>query len=131
MYVARVVVVASEEVARDDLAEIVGPEDELFVLVPTVEQSRLEWLANDEDAARARAREVGESIGREAPADAAAVVVKPDPPDQLLRDAIVEHAPDTIVLALREGEDAAWLERDGLDRAPASIDGVPVVRISR
>jgi hypothetical protein len=34
------------------------------------------------------------------------------------------------VVALREGEDATWLEEGELDGLPAEIEGVPVVRIS-
>jgi hypothetical protein len=50
-----VVVVASSEADRSALAEVVGDGDELIVVVPAVEQSRLTWLTNDEDDGRARA----------------------------------------------------------------------------
>jgi hypothetical protein len=55
--------------------------------------------------------------------------VKPDPPNQVLLDAIAEHQPHRIVLALREGEDASWLEDGQLDDVPGEIDGIPVIRI--
>ena len=45
---ARIVVVASSELDRDALASILEPDDELHVVVAAVEQSRLQWLANDE-----------------------------------------------------------------------------------
>jgi hypothetical protein len=127
---ARVVVVSSSEISRAALADAVSADDEVFVVVPAVEQSRLQWLANDEDRARVEARAVGESIARAAPGDAAEVDVKPDSPQQVVRDAIAEHQPDRIVLALREGEDATWLEEGELDELPHEIDGVPVERIS-
>lgn len=127
---ARVVVVSSSEISRAALADAVSADDEVFVVVPAVEQSRLQWLANDEEQARVEAREVGESIARAAPGDAADVDVKPDAPQQVVRDAIAEHQPDRIVLALREGEDATWLEQGELDELPREIDGVPVERIS-
>lgn len=126
---ARVVVVSSSEVGREALAGAVSADDELFVVVPAVEQSRLQWLANDEDAARAEARAVGEAVAEAAPADAAAVDVKPDSPRQVVADAIAEHRPDRVVVALREGEEATWLEEDELDALPREIDGVPVERI--
>ena len=66
--VARVVVVSSSQLDRGVLSEVVSAEDELFVVVPAVEQSRLQWLTNDESSARSDAREVGEAIGRAAPA---------------------------------------------------------------
>jgi hypothetical protein len=127
--VARVVVVASSEVDRSELQEVVGPDDELVVVVPAVEQSFLQWLANDEGDARARAREVGETVDAEAPTDAERVQVKPDEPRVLIQDAVAEHDPDRIVLALREGEEATWLEDGGLDETPSEIDGVPVTRL--
>jgi hypothetical protein len=55
--------------------------------------------------------------------------VKPDPPQQVVRDAIAEHQPDRVVVALRDGEEATWLEEGGLDELPGEIDGVPVDRI--
>jgi hypothetical protein len=126
---ARVVVVSSSEVDRKALSEVVSPDDELHVLVPAVKQSRLQWLTNDEDKARAEARAVGEAVVRAAPADASDIEVKPDAPHQVVRDAIAEHRPDRVVVALREGEEATWLEEGGLDELPGAIDGVPVDRI--
>jgi hypothetical protein len=127
---ARVVVIASAEIDRTALASVLDPDDELHVLVPAVEQSRLDWLANDEDEARARAQQVGEQIGEDAPADLASLEVKPDTPSQLVRDAIAEHDPDRVVFAVREGEQATWLEEDELGRLPAEVDGVPVTRLA-
>ena len=46
-------VVGAEEALRDELGDV----DEVRVVVPAVEQSKLQWLANDEDEARAEAHE--------------------------------------------------------------------------
>ena len=124
---SRIVVVATSPVDRDELADHVDPTDELVVVVPAVEQSRLDWLANDESAARGRAQAVGESVASEAPADAETIEVKPDSASQAVFDAIAEHDPDRIVAVVREGEDATWLE-DG-DRIPSELAGVPVTRV--
>jgi hypothetical protein len=126
---ARVVVVASSDLPRAALSDVVSPDDVLRIVVPAVEQSRLQWLTNDEDGARAEASAVGEAIRRVAPVDAK-VEVKPDLPRQLVLDAIAEHDPAKVVVALREGEDATWLEEGELDGLPTEIEGVPVVRIS-
>jgi hypothetical protein len=126
---ARVVVVSSAEVPRDALADAISADDEVHVVVPAVEQSRLQWLFNDEDKARAEALRVGRSIARTAPGDAGEVEAKPDPPQQAVRDAIAEFRPDRIILALHEGEDASWMEDGELDEAPLAVDGVPVERI--
>jgi len=126
---ARVVVIASSEVSRESLEAFVDPEDELHVVVPAVEQSRLQWLANDEDEARSEAENVGREIGDAAPTDPSTVTVKRDDPAQLVQDAIAEHGPDSIVIALRDGEDASWLEKGELGEIPSRVDGVPIVRV--
>lgn len=126
---ARVVVVTSVELPEHALEEYVGPEDELIVVAPAVEQSRLQWLANDEGDARAEAERVGEAVARAAPTDADTIDVKPDVPRQLVLDAIAEHRPDRVVVALREGEESTWLEDGELDELPSEIEGTPLVRI--
>ena len=126
---ARVVVVATSSVDPSVLAGHLDADDELFVVVPAVDQSHLAWLTNDESAAREEAQAVGESIAADAPPAARAVDVKLDGPSQAVRDAIAEHRPDRIIIAIREGEDATWLEDEELDRVPGQIAGVPVTRV--
>lgn len=127
---ARVIVVTTSQIDPDLLAAVVSPDDDLHIVVAAVGQSRVKWLTNDEGAARDDALAVGESVGEAAPADPSSVDVKPDAPNQVLLDAIAEHRPDRIVLALREGEDASWLEDGQLDEVLDEIDGIPVVRVS-
>jgi hypothetical protein len=127
---ARVIVVTSVEIDPNLLAEVISPDDDLRVVVPTVDQSRLQWLTNDEADTRNDALVVGESVGDAAPVEPESVDVKPDAPSQVLLDAIAEHRPDRIVLALRDGASASWLENGQLGRVPCEIGGVPVVRIS-
>lgn len=124
---ARVVVVASHEVDSRTLERYVRRTDELHVVVPAVEQSRLEWLANDDAEARERAEEAGNAIADQAPTPRAPVDVRSEGPSQAVLDAIVEHAPDRILVVVREGEDATWLE-EGVD-LPREIAGVPVIRV--
>jgi hypothetical protein len=126
---ARVVVVATSPVARDELAQHVEPDDELAVVAPAVEQSRLQWLANDEGEARERAQAVGESVSDRAPTDAETVEVKPDPPSQAVSDAIAEHDPDRILVVVRHGEHATWLEQGETERIPDELEGVPVTLV--
>ena len=128
-FMARVVVISSSEIGREALAGAISADDELFVVVPAVEQSRLRWLANDEDKARREAEAVGAAVAEAAPADAAGIDVKPDPPHQVVRDAIAEHRPDRVIVALRDGDEATWLEADELDALPREIDGVPVEHV--
>ena len=72
---------------------------------------------------------MAESVDADAPTDAERMQVKADDPVQLMRDAVAEHNPDRIVLAVREGEDATWIEQGELGEAPSEIAGVPVQRI--
>jgi hypothetical protein len=123
---ARVAVVATSPVSRDELVEHLAPEDELVVVVPAVEQSRLDWLANDEGDARRRAEVVGESIALSASGDATTVEVKPDPPSQVVLDAIAEHRPDRLLVVVRSDEDATWLEAGEADAIRSAHAGVPV-----
>jgi hypothetical protein len=127
--VTRVVIVASSEVLKDALADEIAPEDDVRIVMAAVDQSRVRWLANDEDEARAEAQQAGEAIGRAAPADPSNIQVKPELPSQLVLDAIAEHHPEKIVLALREGEEASWLEQGELDALPSEVAGIPVVHV--
>jgi hypothetical protein len=126
----RIVVVTSVELEPALLAQIAGPGDEVHVVVPAVEQSPLQWLANEEDNARGVAEEVGRSVERAVPSGATSSEAKPDPPAQLVADAVREHRPDRVVVALRAGEDASWLESGELGRIPGTFEGVPVERIA-
>ena len=126
---ARVVVVATSSVARDELEQHVQPDDELAVVAPAVEQSRLDWLANDEDEARERAQKIGESVATRAPADAEAIDVKPDAPSQVVIDAVAQYDPDRVLVVVRGGEDATWLEHGEAGRIPDEIEGVPVTLV--
>jgi hypothetical protein len=127
--VARVVVISSSEIEPRALSEVVSADDELHIVVPSVEQSRLQWLANDEGDAREDAAAVGASVAKAARAEPSSVDVKPDAPRQVVLDAIAEHQPDRIVVALRDGEEATWLEDGELDELPREIDGIPVTPI--
>ncbi len=126
---ARVVVVASSELPEDTLADVISPDDDVRIVMAAVDQSRFRWLLSDEDKARAEAQEAGEAIAEAAPADPSMIQVKPDLPSQLVLDAIAEHHPDRIVLALREGEEATWLERGELDELPRDLDGIPIIHV--
>lgn len=127
---ARIVVVSSMEIEPSTLGDEISADDELFVVVPAVEQSRLQWLTNDEGEARDKAQQVGDTIASDAPATATDVNVKPDVPSQAVLDAIAQHHPDRILVVLREGEDATWLEEGELAQVPGHIAGVPVTRVA-
>ena len=126
---AAIVVVATSPVAREALGDHLSPDDELVVVVPAVEQSRLDWLTNDEADARAEAEALGESIAADGPASTS-VEVKSDVPSQAVLDAVAEHAPERILVVLRTGDDATWLEDGETGRIPEEIAGVPVTLVT-
>lgn len=126
---ARIVVVSTAQFEEHALAPHVAPGDELIVVVPAVEQSRLQWLANDEGDAREQAQEVGESIAHDAAPSSPAIEVTREVPSQAVLDAIAEHTPDRIIVALRAVEDATWLEEGELAQVPGEIAGVPITRV--
>jgi hypothetical protein len=125
---ASVVVVTTVEVDHKTLARLVQPGDDVHVVVPAVEQSRLQWLTNAEDEPRAHAAETAEHVARRMPASEITAEEKPDPPSLAVADAVRQYRPDRVVVVLREEGEAGWLESGELDRIPAEIDGVPVER---
>lgn len=126
---ARVVVVSTVTVGSTTLAPHVDESDELVVVVPAVEQSRLDWLANDDADAQRRARKVGDTVADRAPPPAAEVAVSLDVPRQAVLDAIAEHEPDRLIVVLRDGEDATWLEEGQIGEIPGYVAGVPITRV--
>ena len=125
----RVVVVSSAELDPETLAQHVAVDDEVHVVVPAVEQSRLQWLANDEDDARAEGARVAAALEEAVPGEAATADVRPDLPRQLVLDAIAEHRPARVIVALRDGEESTWLEQGELEELPSEIEGIPLVHI--
>lgn len=73
---------------------------------------------------------MGDEIGRAVPADASSIEVKPGPSSQLVLDAIAEYNPDRVIVALREGDDASWLEDGELGQLRTAIQGVPITRVT-
>ncbi len=66
----------------------------------------------------------------DAPAKPSSIEIKPDAPSQLVLDAVREFQPDRVVVAVRDGEDATWLEEGELDQIRAQFEGVPVTRVT-
>ena len=112
------------------LRRVTGADDEVHVVVPAVEQSRLQWLANEDDGARAEAARIGRAVEDSAETRATSSEQTPDGPGQALADAIREHHPDRVVVLLRVGDDAPWLEKGELARTPGMFEGVPVERFA-
>ena len=91
-----------------ELREALGGDvGEIKVVSPAVRQSRLQWLTNAKDDARAEA-ERAKKVARATATQAEHVEAETGDPDPLLavEDALRTFPADEIVVVLRVGEDA-------------------------
>ena len=108
-----VLVVSSVPDVAAELRETLGGDvGEVKVVAPAVKQSRLQWLTNAEDDARADAERTAEQVARATADEAEHVEAEAGDSDPLLavEDALRTFPADEIVVVLRAGEDASWLE---------------------
>jgi sarcosine oxidase gamma subunit len=134
MAAKRILVVATappdgrlRERLRDEIPEGTA----VRVVSPATDVSPLDWLAGDEDDARAQAAEAATQTA-DALADGARVDVDPTSLNtdaaQNVRDAIRLFEPDEIFVVTGAGGDDTWLEQDAVREALAA-PGVPVRRL--
>ena len=103
--------VALEGGALDErLREHAGGEAETLVVVPATKLSPLQWLANEEDEARADAARAAEATGRASGDATAAVASGESDPVQAVEDALATFPADEIIVVTQPDADAAWLE---------------------
>jgi hypothetical protein len=111
---------ADEAALREQVREHAGGEEvEIHVVAPTAELSRLQWLASDEDEARAEAEKVARrasaAVGETGKVEEAEIG-DPDPL-QAIEDALRTFPADELIIVTRSGEDATWLEQGSLEEA--------------
>jgi hypothetical protein len=108
-----VLVVSSVAEVPSEVREALGGDvGEVKVVAPAVKQSRLQWLTNAEDDARAEAERTAEQVAQAAADEAEHIEAEAGDSDPLLavEDALRTFPADEIVVVLRAGEDASWLE---------------------
>jgi nucleotide-binding universal stress UspA family protein len=125
MPASRLLIVATTSVPHDALrplvADLVDEEADVRVVSPASKLSPLQWLANEEDEARAQAEEIAEDVAA-AVADEGSVEAEVGDTDplQAAEDALRTFDADHLVVAVKEEEKASWLERasveDGFER---------------
>jgi hypothetical protein len=113
------------EALRDRVLEHTGDgEPEVKVVATASDLSPLDWLANDEDDARAeagaRAMGVGRAVAPEA--DRVEAEVGDTDPVQAIEDALRTFPADELVLVTRKEDDAGWLEEGAADEALARFN---------
>jgi hypothetical protein len=101
-----------------------GEDAQTQVVVPAVKLSRLQWLASDEDAARAEAAEIAAGTEARTGAQTQAAVGDTDPA-QAVEDALRTFPADEIVIFTRPEGDRNWAEGDLLEQARDQLS-VPV-----
>ena len=131
-----VLVVTTSAADEADLArELRGVIDEgarVRVVAPAAKLSWLDWLTNDEDRARAEARQAAE---RTAEAIGGGAEVHIDRTSQNsdaaqdVEDALRRFPADEILVLTRPDEDASWLEEEAV-RASFERFGVPVRHVT-
>ena len=121
-----------EAVLRERLRERAGGgEAEVRVIAPAASVSPLQWLANDEDDARADAERVAADAARAIDREASVVDagVGDSDPVKAIEDALREWPADEVVVVTHQGEEANWLERDAGAQADERF-GVPVTHLA-
>jgi hypothetical protein len=135
MSARRVLVVTTipveESLLQEHLRERGGDDAEVRIVAPAADVSPLEWLANDEDDARADAERVARETAGAIEEEATAVEagVGDSDPVKAIEDALREFPADEVVIVTRTGEEAGWLERDAATDADERF-GVPVTHLS-
>jgi hypothetical protein len=122
---------ARGEALRNRVRAHAGSEDaEVRVVAPAADISRLDWLTNDEQQARAEAGELALEAGMAVAPDARSVdaEVGDVDPVQAIEDALREFPADELVLVTHPDEDATWLEEGTAEEALARFD-LPVTRL--
>jgi hypothetical protein len=130
----RLLVVATtpvdQSLLRDRVRAHVGSEAEVRIVAPASDISPLQWLATDEDEARAEAAEIAQSAERAVSEDARAVDTEVGDPDpvQAIEDALRQFPAEEVIVVTRPGDEAGWLEKDSAEDAQERF-GVPVTHL--
>ena len=100
----------SDAIVSEFVRRTVGEDAEVRVVAPASDISRLDWLTNAEDDARADAGALADKTAEAAPtADVQAEVGDADPVNAI-EDALREFPADEVLVITRPDEDASWLE---------------------
>lgn len=131
MSVRRILVVTTVPVPGDRLRAELGTRGdgdvEVRVISPASDVSRLEWLANDEDDARAEAERKAEQTARSADARVVDAGVGDPDPLKAIEDALREWPADEVVVITPPEDEANWLESDA-DEARERF-GAPITHL--
>lgn len=117
----RVLVVVTTSVPESQLRERVGAhagEDaQLLVVSPASKISKLDWLTNAEDDARADAEQRAAKVVDAVPSDDVEMQVGDSDPIKAIEDALRTFPAEELIVVTRPDEQAEWLEEGSGDAA--------------
>jgi hypothetical protein len=124
----RVLIVSTVELPGDAVEGLVGDEATTMVVVPKVRQSRLQWLASDEDHAHDVAQRASERLAADSPGMTVAAEAGDSDPLLAIEDALARFDADEILVVTRPEDEAGWLEARAADGSgPEQVArGLPV-----
>jgi hypothetical protein len=117
-----------QEAVASLVREHAGEDAEVRVVAPASKISWLDWLTNDEDAARRDAAERAEVASGAAPADQVKAEVGDVDPLQAIEDALREFPADEVLVLTPPDQQAEWLEK-GLGELAQKRFSVPVTQL--
>jgi hypothetical protein len=106
-----------------------GKDAEMLVVAPASDISRLDWLTNAEDDARAEAAALADRTAEATPTDNVAAQVGDSDPLKAIEDALRTFPADEILVVSRPDAEASWLE-SGSGKAAQERFGIPVTRVT-
>ena len=81
------------------------------MVAPASDISRLDWLTNAEDDARAEAGSLADKTAEATPTTNVEAKVGDSDPVKAIEDALREFAADEVLIVTRPDDDASWLEQ--------------------
>ena len=129
----RLLVVINTDIPEGVLRALVrsraGEGAEMLVVAPASELSRLNWLTNAEDDARAEADSLAVKTAAAAPTQDVEARVGDSDPLTAIADALRTFAADEILVVAHTDDEAGWLEA-GRDVEARTRFGLPVTRVT-
>jgi hypothetical protein len=122
---------ADEGRFADELKRVTGDDATIRIVAPAARISRLDWLTNAEDDARAEAAEAADRTAA-AVGDQSSVQVdtasQDTEPAQAIEDALRSFPADEVVVVTSPNKESTWLEDDTV-KAAFERSGLPVRHI--
>ena len=129
----RLLVVINTDIPEGVLRALVrsraGEGAEMLVVAPASELSRLNWLTNAEDDARAEADSLAVKTAAAAPTQDVEARVGDSDPLTAIADALRTFAADEILVVAHTDDEAGWLEA-GRDVEARTRFDLPVTRVT-